>query len=347
MNISITFDFELFLGRRQGTVERCLVRPVAELSRIAARFGVRFVYFVDTCFLVRLGELAPRHRELGEMRDQVLGLLEGLIREGHDLQLHLHPHWRTARYEPSGWSFDMETYALPRHESAQIEEIVAENAALLRSIAGEEAVFAHRAGGWSIQPFGRVADSLARHGLWLDSSVIAGAHREHESQPFDFRGAPAGSRWRFESDPARPEPEGRFVEVPIAAIRLSPAFYWRMALARRLGGPRHAPYGDGVSTRIARSEAIRKLSRWTLSPVSIDGEKAARLGAALRRHERARVADDFVVIGHPKAMSPFSMQCLERFIERESRAMTHRFVTFRELRDRLREDARIHPPALR
>ena len=48
MNISITFDFELFLGRRQGTVERCLVRPVAELSRIAARFSL---VYISTCFI--------------------------------------------------------------------------------------------------------------------------------------------------------------------------------------------------------------------------------------------------------------------------------------------------------
>ena len=86
----------------------------------------------------------------------------------------------------------MRTYALPRHEPGEVESIVAENAAYLRGIAGGREVFAHRGGGWSIQPFERVADALARHGLWLDSSVIAGARRD-TPRWYQLEGGPPGT----------------------------------------------------------------------------------------------------------------------------------------------------------
>jgi hypothetical protein len=335
MHIAITFDLELFMGRRQGTVEHCVARPVAELERIAERYGVRFVFFVDTGYLLRLQELAGSHPELDGVRDEVLRILDRLRRGGHDLQLHLHPHWRTARYVGPGWEFRMETFALPRLAEREIDEIVAENVAFLRSIAGSQAVFAHRAGGWSIQPFGRVSGALARHGIWLDSSVIPGAHRTHEWQPFDFRGAPAESRWRFEADPARNDPDGRFVELPIASMRLSPAHYWRHALARKLGGPRHRTYGDGIPTAVSTAESVGKLTRPTVSPVSVDGFKASRLAVELRRHERRAGARDFVVIGHPKALTPFSVDSLEEFVAAQTRSGRHRFVTLSDLREEL------------
>ncbi|MBF0138076.1 MAG: hypothetical protein H7833_19740 [Magnetococcus sp. DMHC-1] len=334
MNILVTFDFELFMGRRQGTVERCLATPVRELLRIGQRFGVRFTFFVDTCFLLRLAELSPQHRALASMRDETLHILGQLLAAGHELQLHLHPHWHSATFAAAGWHFDMDTFALPRLADDTLAHIVADNSHFLRTLAGKEAVFVHRGGGWSIQPFAKVAPALARAGLWMDSSVIPGAVRHHPWQPYDFRMAPTGSRWRFENDPAQADPQGRFIQIPITPMTLTPLFHWRLAFSRHLGGKNQHMYGDGHAIQMEGGETMTKLTRTTLSPVSLDGFKAGYLQTALALHQKKSTpGDDFVIIGHPKAMSPFSMACLETFVA--AQVERHRFVTYRDLADEI------------
>jgi hypothetical protein len=134
------------------------------------------------------------------------------------------------------------------------------------------------------------------------------------------------SRWRFDRDPLVPAP-GPFLEVPIASRQLSPAFFWRMALARKLGGARHRAFGDGRAIALEPGDLLRKLTRASTSVVSIDGYKASFLEAAARDY-RARGLDDFVVIGHPKALTPYSLQRLDRYLA--SGAQT---ATFAHLRD--------------
>jgi hypothetical protein len=60
---------------------------------------------------------------------------------------------------------------------------------------------------------------------------------------------------------------------------------------------------------------VRKLSCWTASAVSIDGSKASILEDAYKQYERAGMSD-FVVIGHPKALSRFSLERLKNFISK-------------------------------
>ena len=54
--------------------------------------------------------------------------------------------------------------------------------------------------------------------------------------------------------------------------------------------------------------------------MSIDGPKAGWLQRAYREH-KARGRECLVVMGHPKALTPYSLDCLERFLKR------HRDIT--------------------
>ena len=58
---------------------------------------------------------------------------------------------------------------------------------------------------------------------------------------------------------------------------------------------------------------MRKLFQPTTSVVSLDGYKASFLEEAADDY-RARGLDDFVVIGHPKALSPYSLERLDAFL---------------------------------
>ena len=56
MNVYFTFDYELFFGSNSGTVQNCILKPTYELIKIAEKHNVKFVFFVDSGFLIKLDE---------------------------------------------------------------------------------------------------------------------------------------------------------------------------------------------------------------------------------------------------------------------------------------------------
>lgn len=313
MRVLLTLDYEIFFGDRTGSVRRCLVEPTDALRRVARRHGARMVFFVDVGYLLRLRSEMRRAATLREDHAAVCRQLDAVAREGHEIQLHIHPHWEDARWENGRWQLAGTRYALHAFPGERIAEIARGYAAALRELAGPRAAFAYRAGGWVIQPFGRLMQPLLDAGVRIDSTVYAGGWSRSQIQPFDFRAAPARSRWRFGADPLVEDPAGPLLEVPIASRRLSPLFYWRFAAARRLGGTRHKAFGDGKAMPMRGGDLARKLLLPSASVVSLDGYKAAFLEAAARDYRR-RGMEDFVVLGHPKALTPYSLERLDRFL---------------------------------
>ena len=313
MRTLVTLDYEVFFGRRTGSVERCLLEPTEAVTRVAERHGAPLVFFVDVGYLLALRRERGSSAELGRAHDAVCAQLEDLVRRGHELQLHIHPHWEDARWAEGGWRLDLARYALHAFEPGEIAGIVRRYLEALRDLGGPSAGQAYRAGGWVIQPFAKLRDALREAGVAIDSTVYPGGYRAGPVQSFDFRSAPAKSRWRFEDDPLEEKADGAFLEVPIASRRVRPDFFWRLALAKKAGGPRHRAFGDGEAIAMDGGDLVSKLAVPSTSVVSIDGYKSSFLEDAAADYRR-RGLEDFVVIGHPKALTPFSLDRLDQFL---------------------------------
>jgi hypothetical protein len=319
VNIVISLDYEVFFGARTGSVERTLIEPSAALAAIARHHGVPLVFFVDVLFVLRLRELGRRQPALMVEHDRIVRQLETLARSGHELQLHLHPHWLDSHWDGQRWHLDLAHYRLHDLDDTTLAHTVHAGAVALREITGGGAVSAFRAGGWCLQPFERLRGPLLQAGIGIDSTVYAGGWQAGPGPSFDFRQAPRASRWNFDTDPLVPVPGGPFLEVPIASHALSPLFFWKLALLRKLGGARHRPLGDGEAIAPSRGTLWRKLLWPSVSVVSIDGLKASELESAWQRH-RQQGSSDFVVIGHPKALTADSLRRFEAFLQRHREA---------------------------
>lgn len=313
MRTLLTLDYEVFFGPAAGTVARCMLEPTEALRAIARRHGAKLVFFVDAGFLGKLAQEGAKAPALAADLAAIRRQLDGLVAEGHEIQLHVHPHWETSRWTARGWEVDTTHFTLQSFTAAAIRDIVLRYAKALRDIAGADAAFAYRAGGWVIQPFAPIRGALLEAGVTIDSTVFAGGKRAGAVQPFDFRGAPAKSRWRFDADPLVEDPAGPFLEVPIASRRVGPGFYWRLAAARKLGGARHRAFGDGRAVAMEGGDLVSRLVLPSTSVVSLDGYKASFLAAAAADHRR-RGLEDFVVIGHPKALTRYGLEALDRFL---------------------------------
>ena len=313
MNFILSLDYELFFGSRHGSPRSCLVEPCEALLRITERLGGKPAFFVDAGYLCKLEEYRRKDAAVQREADQVFRHLASLSRAGHELQLHIHPHWEDARRGTDGWQFRLERYALHSFAETDILDIVTRYRRALSQFA--EPAFAYRAGGWVIQPFERLAPALRANGIRLDSTVFPGGVTADSTQALDFRGCPDKDWWRFDIDPLAEATGGYFLEVPIASIAVSPPAYWMLA-ARKLGGrARHRPWGDGSAIALGRRDLAAKLFARTRSPVSLDGPKAGWLEWAYRQH-KAKGRACLVVMGHPKALTPYSLDCLEQFLKR-------------------------------
>jgi hypothetical protein len=311
VNIYLTFDYELYFGENPGTVERCILQPTRELIRIGKDLNTPFVFFIDCGFILKLDEFRKKFPVLEDDYKNLCSQVKDLSAAGHDVQLHIHPHWEDSYFDGNKWIIDVKRYKLSDFSEPEIKEIVQRYKKVLTDLSGKE-VFAYRAGGWCLQPFDKLRSALRENGVSVDSSVFRNGKFSTEQYAYDFRGAPDKDLYRFETDPVTEDKKGFFTEVPISPIRNSPLFFWTLFLLGRIDPYRHKPLGDG---RAMPAPGYRKnlLTRFTDNPVSMDGYNASLLQRALRRLGR-KGAENMVVIGHPKALSRYSLETIAGFI---------------------------------
>jgi hypothetical protein len=85
--------------------------------------------------------------------------------------------------------------------------------------------------------------------------------------------------------------------------------------------------GDGKAMP-APGYRKKLLTRFTDNPLSVDGYNARLLGLGLKLLQRKSV-QHMVVIGHPKALTRYSIRMLESFIESEKKK--HQFTTYTDV----------------
>lgn len=327
LNIYLTLDYELFFGQPSGTVEKCILEPTESLMEISRRTGVRMIYFIDAGYLYTLQKLKENHPELANDYTMISAQIRALVEQGNDCQLHIHPHWEDARYENGAWKFPTHRYKLSDFSLQEVLHLFEKYSQALVSVSGQE-LHSYRAGGWCLQPFSHVKEAFVQHQLTIDSTVFPGGYAKNDVYDYDFRSIKNSKPYRFEDDVCVSNKTGRFMEFPIASHTYSPWFFWQLYGWGRVLPGRHKPIGDGypISTKGERSKRLTKKS--TL-PVSLDGFFARELPGALRHQEKSGNTD-FVVIGHPKACTVYSLEQLEKFIRRHQH--THTFRTFSDQR---------------
>ena len=329
-SILVTLDYELFFGQKVGTVGKCLTEPTQALLDALQFSDIRIVLFVDAGYLLRLREFADTHPQLLEDYEQIKAQLVDMKSKGHDVQLHIHPHWEDSFFDGHKWHIDTTRYKLHDFNTGEIHDIVKRYKRALTDIVGDS-VFAYRAGGWCLQPFEQIAEALYDNGIWLDSTVYYQGVSDDEQRWFDFRQAPRKMKWRFELDPCTEQADGRFLEVPISACRVSPVFFWKMAYTKKFGGEEHRAFGDGSAMSYGKSYYIERLTTASHSVASIDGYKASLLETAFNQSRRDGGAI-FNVMGHPKSLTPFSIKMFRCFLERHPDLVSLTFQDFSEQR---------------
>ncbi len=325
MQVILTFDYELFFGTNTGSVQKCMIEPTDRLLEIASKHRIPLVFFVDIGFLIKLQEYKEQFPNLKSDFEQIKVQVKRMQELNCEVQLHIHPHWEKSHYDGEKWVVVTDgCYKLSDFTDKEAKAIVHRYYHALSELSGKKPT-TYRAGGWCIQPFSQIEKVFQELGIEKDSTVFPGGKFESEHYQFDFTEVkPFGNPYRFQTDVTKQESTGFFLEIPIASWEFSPLFYWRLYALGRLNPADHKMIGDGsFLAQPGRKKSVLLSKTW--NHVSSDGYYTSLLLKQAKTYSYKNVKT-FVVIGHPKGMTNYSLKQLEGFVSKTR--SVYEFVNF-------------------
>lgn len=283
-------DYEVFLGGNYLPEREVLIAPTNSLMTACEDAGIPITLFVDVCCLWRYKELGQN-----DFPQAVEAQLCDAIQKGHDVQLHVHPHWAATNIERNGqgvarYRYDLSRFLLgnwttePNGQLRHFARTLFEQAknyleSLLRPVDSSYCCLAYRAGGYGIQPeTAAIMAALEDAGYLIDSSVVPGMRLESNVNHIDFSHAPEIGNYRLSTqrDMAVSTNNGPF-EIPIATgilPRTAKLYSWASLLRTdRLKQPRGYPIQSTAPTHKSTSMARRLLRapfRWPRSWAALE-----------------------------------------------------------------------------
>ncbi|MBL0340392.1 MAG: hypothetical protein IPP71_05360 [Bacteroidetes bacterium] len=225
----ITFDYELYLGNRSGTINDCMIDPTNQLIDVMGKHNIHAIFFVDTTYLLRLKEQAQTTTACRTDFETIASQLRNLVQKGHYVFPHIHPHWLDAQYLPeiNQWRLNnIEKYRFHNVSEPDRSKVFDGSILLLQEILLPQfpnyKIDAYRAGGWGIQPFTDFLPFFKKHGIIHEFSVLGGIYQFTDAQLFDFSDAPEKSIYRFNEDVCKEDKNGPFIQYNISSIKISP-----------------------------------------------------------------------------------------------------------------------------
>ena len=328
MQVLLTFDYELFFGSNSGSVEKCILEPTNSLLDFCRKQNISMTFFIDVGYLLKLEEYAPKFPQLAHDLSRVKLQIHEMIDLGCSVQLHIHPHWEKSVHDGTKWHIMTDgCYKLSDFPQEEMETIVRKYYQYLAQLT-QQKVHSFRAGGWCIQPFSILKNVFIELGIVIDSSVFPGGKFESSHYAFDFTTVPPFSpAYTFDEDVCHEQSTGSFTEYPIASWKYSPLFYWQLYGWGKVNPKQHKMIGDGsFLAQPGRKQAV--LTQFTWNHVSSDGFYAGMLKRQAKTYHQKGL-EYFVVIGHPKGLTLYALDQLDKFIRQHKNKYT--FTSFSQL----------------
>lgn len=237
--IALTDDWEL-RGNGQGSVRDLQHHPALRLMDLYESLGLRSTFNVEVAQQLAFERHVAAFPALAADRDLWRRTVPDMKDRGFDVQLHLHPQWHRATFDGRSWSLDRR-WNLASYPSEVIERLLRDAITYLHDLLGEShRIVSFRGGSWGVvAPGARLLESLERHGIRIDISIVKGIHYDGEAIQLDYTEleSPHFPYHPDYDDPRRVAAVARgIVEIPTQTFPIAPARSsgrW-MAGARRL-----------------------------------------------------------------------------------------------------------------
>jgi peptidoglycan/xylan/chitin deacetylase (PgdA/CDA1 family) len=324
--IALTFDYEPFLYKT-GNIYDTLIKPTDILLKKLAENNLVATFFIDTLFLFRvMNDIGTKELMWKSISSQITEMHAN----GHELALHLHPHWLDAKYQDNEWDLsNINNYRIHSLTPAKLIEIIKKSIDVIHLITGKniwDDYITYRAGGWTIQPFIDFADIFSKFNIDIDSSVSSGLYKELRPFNFDFRSVEKYVPYKFSEDVCVEDPNGAFLEVPITSYPYN--FFMKVIsrLDKLFRRDLYLSSKSGSAIQVLNKSKLIDMTRYLRTDrimLSIDRMNPRLFKFLLKNIKRSLL----VVISHPKDYSHSSGICLDHISYSKLES-----VTLRQLR---------------
>lgn len=188
IHLAFVDDWELS-GDGSGDPRELQFAPMRELVRIYNAHGIRGSFNAEVLQQLAFTDYQDEHAELREFAGEWDAAVQETFRQGHDVQLHIHPQWSNAEYEDRRWDLKGD-WSILNYGAVEAREMISRGKtyleSLLRPINSDYACVSFRSGSWCIAPSPFMLDLLADLGIVFDMSIVGGVSYETRRINLDY-----------------------------------------------------------------------------------------------------------------------------------------------------------------
>jgi hypothetical protein len=181
-------DWELS-GNGSGDARELQFQPMRELVSLYNQFGIRGSFNAEVMQQLAFRRHQAEHPELKTLADEWDACVIETFRQGHDIQLHVHPQWRNAAFENGNWKLTSDWSILNYSEDEAYEMLSTAKdylERLLRSVAPDYKCCSFRSGAWCIAPSPHMLQLLVKLGIVFDMSIVGGVRYDTRNIQLDY-----------------------------------------------------------------------------------------------------------------------------------------------------------------
>ncbi|HEX5704189.1 MAG TPA: hypothetical protein VFX97_13380 [Pyrinomonadaceae bacterium] len=188
IHLAFVDDWELS-GDGSGDPHELQFAPMRKLVEIYNAHGIRGSFNAEVLQQLTFREFQDAHPELQALADEWDDSIRETFRQGHDVQLHIHPQWSSAEYIDGKWKLTGD-WSILNYSAEQARALIErgkqylEN--LLRPVDPNYASVSFRSGSWCIAPSPFMLTLLADFGIVFDMSIVGGVRYQTRRIELDY-----------------------------------------------------------------------------------------------------------------------------------------------------------------
>jgi hypothetical protein len=312
-SILLTFDYELFLGKKSGSVDNCLIEPTEKIRHILNKYNIKAIFFVDTTYLLRLAEVAQNNKVCKQNLTKIENQLQQLKKDGHSIFHHLHPHWLDAIYIPELDEWNLENISKYSFKNISLEErnrIFEFSDAFIRKFEGENKV-GFRAGGLYVEPISDFLPYFSKYNIKYEFSICPEEYSIGKNDSYDFRHFPY-KPYFFQTKVNKEELIGEYIEYPITRFKISGIPKILNGIYHRLFSKSKTIYGDGFPVNLVQIEKPENHFFELNIPLSLEFLNSFNYTLCISYLKK----NDYIhFLSHPKLMSDESIDSMDKMLK--------------------------------
>jgi hypothetical protein len=189
IHLALVDDWEV-RGNGSGDPRVLQFEPMRRLTKVYEKFGIRGSFNAEVMQQITYRNLQGSFPELKAVADEWEELVTDSFRNGHDIQLHLHPQWIGAVYEGQcKWNLRGD-WSIVNYSSQQIRTLLLSGRqfleTLLRKVDPSYSCVSFRAGSWCAAPSDSLFPILAELEFVFDMSIVAGIRYDTPRVKLDY-----------------------------------------------------------------------------------------------------------------------------------------------------------------